>query len=88
MVLGVTAQSLTVFVLLEAVSLGRCLECDFSSGGLKMFRELAGLGIAIAALSEVRSPGTGKINVGGYTSYWSGHADGCYTEGLVLAVTN
>ena len=50
--------------------------------------ELARLGIAVAALSEVRRPGSGEISVGGYTYYWSGRADGRHTEGVAVAVSD
>ena len=50
--------------------------------------ELARLGVAIAALSEVRRPGTGEIRVGGYTYYWSGRADGHHTQGVAMAVAD
>ena len=47
-------------------------------------RELGRLGIAIAALSEVRRPKSGEISVGGYTYYWSGRLDGYHSEGLYI----
>ena len=50
--------------------------------------ELARLGIAVAALSEVRRPGNGEISVGGYTYFWSGRADGRHTEGVAVAVSD
>ena len=50
--------------------------------------ELGRLGIAVAALSEVRRPGKGEISVGGYTYYWSGRADGRHTEGVAVAVSD
>ena len=50
--------------------------------------ELGRLGIAVAALSEVRRPGNGEISVGGYTYYWSGRADGRHTEGVAVAVSD
>ena len=53
-----------------------------------MSMELARLGIAVAALSEVRRPAAGEISVGGYTYYWSGRADGRHTEGVALAVAD
>jgi len=50
--------------------------------------ELDRLGIAVAALSEVRRPGTGEISVGGYTYYWSGRTDGRHTEGVAVAISD
>ena len=50
--------------------------------------ELSRLGIAVAALSEVRRPGSGETSVGGYTYYRSGRADGKHTEGVAIAVSN
>ena len=50
--------------------------------------ELARLGIAVAAFSEVRRPGRGQISVGGYTYYWSGRADGQHKEGVAIAVSD
>ena len=50
--------------------------------------ELARLGIAVAALSEVRRPGSGEISVGGYTYYWSGRADGKHTQGVAVAISD
>ena len=51
-------------------------------------RELSRLGVAVAALSEVRRPGTGETSVDDYTYYWSGRADGRHTEGVAVAVAN
>ena len=51
-------------------------------------RELGRLGIGIAALSEVRRPGTGEISVGGYSYYWSGRLDGYHSEGVAIAVSD
>ncbi|KAG2466405.1 RAI14 protein, partial [Polypterus senegalus] len=51
-----------------------------------LLEELRKLCISVAELSEVRTPGTGQISVGGYTFYWSGRSDGCHTQGRV-AVT-
>ena len=50
--------------------------------------ELKRLHIGIAALSEVRTPDCGEINVGGYTYYWSGRSDGYHTQGVAEAVSN
>jgi len=50
--------------------------------------ELARLGIAVAALSEVRRPGSGETKAGGYTYYWSGRSDGRHTEGVAVAVSD
>ena len=51
-------------------------------------RELGRLGIAIAALSEVRRPKSGEISVGGYTYYWSGRLDGYHSEGVAIAISD
>ena len=48
--------------------------------------ELARLRISVAALSEVRWPGTGSTSAGGYTFYWSGRPDGWRTGGVAIAV--
>ena len=50
--------------------------------------ELKKLGIAIAALSEVRWPGSGENSEGGYTYYYSGRSDGKRTEGVAVAVAD
>ena len=42
-------------------------------------RELARLGVAVAALSEVRRPGEGECTSGGYYYWWGGLADGMIT---------
>ena len=52
-----------------------------------MSDELGRLGIGIAALSEVRRPGTGTVSVGGYTYYWSGCAGGQRQRGVAVAVS-
>ena len=46
------------------------------------------MNIDIAELSEVRSPDSGKIMVGGYTYYWSGRSDGYHAQGVAVAVSN
>ena len=51
-------------------------------------RELDRLGIAVAALSEVRRPKSGEISVSGYTYYWSGRLDGYHSEGVAIAVSD
>ena len=43
--------------------------------------------IGIAALSEVQTPDSGEIMVGGYTYYWSGHSDGYHGQGVAVAVS-
>lgn len=50
--------------------------------------ELSRLGVDIVALSEVRRPGSGEINVGGYTYYWSGRSDGHHLQGVAVAVSD
>ena len=50
--------------------------------------ELARLNIAVAALSEVRRPGSGEIRVGGYRYHWSGRTDGHHKEGVAIAVAD
>ena len=50
--------------------------------------ELGRLGIAIAALSEVRRPGSGEISSGGYTYYWSGCSNGARLRGVAVAVSD
>ena len=47
--------------------------------------ELKRLDIGITVLSEVQRPDCGKIMVGGYTYYWSGHSDGYHTQGVAVA---
>ena len=51
-------------------------------------RELDRMGIAVAALSEVRRPKSGEISCGGYTYYWSGRLDGYHSEGVAIAVSD
>ena len=41
----------------------------------------------MAALSEVRRPGSGSTSVGGYTYYWSGRSDGHHLQGVAIAVS-
>ena len=48
--------------------------------------ELSRLRISVAALSEVRWPGTGTTEVGDYTYFWSGRPGGRATEGVAIAV--
>ena len=50
--------------------------------------ELRRLRISVAALSEVRRPSSGEINVGGYTYYWSGQDSGFHFSGVAIAVDN
>ena len=47
-------------------------------------RELGKLRVEVAALSEVRRPGSGTISVGGYTYYWSGRSDGHHLQQRLL----
>ena len=51
-------------------------------------RELKRLGVEVAALSEVRRPGSGTISVGGYTYYWSGRSDGHHLQGVAIAISS
>ena len=48
--------------------------------------ELSRLRISVAALSEVRWPGSGTTVEGGYTIFWSGRPDGRCTGGVAIAV--
>ena len=50
--------------------------------------ELKKLGIGIAALSEVRRPGSGEISSEGYTYYWSGCENGHRIRGVAVAVAD
>ena len=50
--------------------------------------ELRRLRISVAALSEVRRPGSGVISVGGYTYYWSGRGSGLHFGGVAIAVAD
>ena len=50
--------------------------------------ELRRLDVGIAALSEVRRPGSGEIREGGYTFHWSGRSDGRHTEGVAVAISD
>ena len=50
--------------------------------------ELSRLGVEVAALSEVRRPGSGSISEGGYTFYWSGSPGGERCRGVAVAVSN
>lgn len=49
-------------------------------------REL--LRVEMAAVSEVRRPGSGAISVGGYTYYWSGRSDGHRLQGAATAISS
>ena len=51
-------------------------------------RELGRLRVEVAALSEVRRPGSGMTCVGGYTYYWSGRSDGHHLQGVAIAVSS
>lgn len=50
--------------------------------------ELSKLKVEIAALSEVRRPGSGSISAGGYTYYWSGSSGGGRHRGVAVAVSS
>ena len=50
--------------------------------------ELRRLRVSVAALSEVRRPGSGVISVGGYTYYWSGQDSGRHFSGVAIAVAD
>ena len=50
-------------------------------------RELGRLRVKVAALPEVRRPGSGMTSVGGYTYYWSGRSDGHHLQGVAIAVS-
>ena len=50
-------------------------------------RELRRLRVGVAALLEVRSPGSGTTSVGGYTYYWSGRSNGHHLQGVAIAVS-
>ena len=51
-------------------------------------RELGRLRVEVAALSEVRRPGSSMTSVGGYTYYWSGCSDGHRLQGVTIAISN
>ena len=42
----------------------------------------------VAALSEVRRPGSGVASEGGYTYHWSGRGDGQHREGVAIAISS
>ncbi len=50
--------------------------------------ELKRLGIGVAALSEVRRPGSGETSSWGYTYYWSGCSNGSHTRGVAVAISD
>ena len=50
--------------------------------------ELRRLRVSVAALSEVRRPGSGEISVGGYTYYWSGQDSGHHFSGVAIALAD
>ena len=50
--------------------------------------ELRRLRVSVAALSEVRRPGSGTISVGGYTYYWSGQGQGRHLSGVAIAIAD
>ena len=50
--------------------------------------ELRRLRVSVAALSEVRRPGSGQISVGGYTYYWSGQDSGLHFSGVAIALAD
>ena len=64
----------------------RTLREDFAI--CQLSAELSRLHVSVAALSEVRRPGTGQISVGGYTYFWSGSSLGRHTEGVAIAVAD
>ena len=49
--------------------------------------ELRRLGVSVAALPEVRRPGSGWVIGGDYTYYWSGSPQG-HIEGMTVAVAD
>ena len=49
--------------------------------------ELRPLGVSVAALSEVRRPGSGWVSGSGYTYYWSGLPQR-HLEGVAVAVVD
>lgn len=51
-------------------------------------RELGRLRVWVAALSEVRRPGSSMISVGGYTYYWSGCSDGHHLQGVAIVISS
>ncbi|XP_069972960.1 uncharacterized protein [Penaeus vannamei] len=51
-------------------------------------RELGKLRVVVAALAEVRRPGSGTISVGGYTYYWSRHSDGHHLQGVAMVISS
>ncbi|XP_069994143.1 craniofacial development protein 2-like [Penaeus vannamei] len=53
-----------------------------------LLRELRRLRLEVAALSEVRRPGSGYVSVGGYIYYWSGHSNGHNLQGVAIAISN
>lgn len=49
---------------------------------------IKGIGAGVAALSEVRKPGSSTISMGGYTYYWSGCGDGHHLQGVAIAISS
>ncbi|XP_070000706.1 uncharacterized protein [Penaeus vannamei] len=59
----------------------------FTSGGLSGW-EHGTPGVEVAALSEVRRPGSGSISKGGYTYYWSGRGYDHHISGVAIAISS
>ncbi|XP_069974797.1 uncharacterized protein [Penaeus vannamei] len=51
-------------------------------------KELGKLRVEVAALSEVRRPGSSTICVGGNTYYWSGCSDGHHLQRIAMAISS
>ena len=52
-----------------------------------MSAELRRLGVSVAALAEVRRPGSGLVSGGWYTYYWSGRLQG-HLDRVAVAVAD
>lgn len=44
--------------------------------------------VEVAALLEVRGPGSGTISLSGYTYYWSDRRDGHHLQGVAIVISN
>ncbi|XP_069979432.1 uncharacterized protein [Penaeus vannamei] len=54
---------------------------------LLLLKKLGKLRVRVAALLEMRRPGSSTISVGGYTYYWSGHSDSHHFQGVAIAIS-
>ncbi|XP_069998230.1 uncharacterized protein [Penaeus vannamei] len=51
-------------------------------------KEMERLRVEVAALSQVRLPGSGTISIGGYTYYWSSRSDGHHLQGVAITISS